>query len=92
MFYAFTLALGIILGGSSAFAQAVCYEPIAPFRMEPSTNFGSDAVRGRCESDIADYVDKLDTYMTCLQGKIETAQGEKEGALERAREIRETIE
>ncbi len=59
--------------------------------MEPSTNFDSDAVRGRCEVDIADYIEKIDEYITCLEGKIETAREDKEGATERTREIREII-
>lgn len=59
--------------------------------MEPSTNFDSDAVRGRCETDIEDYIEKIDEYIECLEGQVETARGEQEGARERKKQIQETI-
>lgn len=59
--------------------------------MEPSTNFDSDAVRGRCETDIEGYVEKIDEYIACLEGQVETARGEREDALKRKQEIQEMI-
>lgn len=85
------IALGIIVFQTPVFAQSVCYEPIAPFCMEPSTNFDSDAVRGRCETDIENYIEKIDEYIQCLEGQVETARGEREGARERRKEIQEII-
>ena len=93
LFYSIiAIALAITIGHSAAFAQSVCYEPIAPFCMEPSTNFDSDAVRGRCETDIQDYIEKIDEYVGCLESKVENARGDKEAARTRSDEIKKIIE
>lgn len=86
-FAAFLLLLTCLHG--AALAQSICTEPLRPFCIEQTGDFANDAERRRCQSDIEDYLAKVDEFVACLKNQIGTIGDRREQAAKRLQQIRE---
>lgn len=70
-------------------AENYCSAPVAPYCVDKDSEFDSVLQINRCEEDLGDYQEQLDTYQQCITEQLSTERKrlkEAHDLLNRARE------
>ena len=70
---------------SSALAQSLCTEPVAPTCIDIGTTYEAEEELKRCRQDVTDYEDDMKAFEQCLATEVQNAAKLRDQLLERFR-------
>ncbi len=72
------IAVLVILGllfTSPALGQSLCTEPVPPSCVEDPASYTDELSIRRCESDVADFDEKIAEFQSCMAQSVDAAEG-----------------
>lgn len=70
---------------STALAQSLCTEPVAPTCIDIGTTYGSEEELKRCRQDVTGYEDDMKAFEQCLANEVKNAAKLRDRVVERFR-------